>query len=179
MYQEEIADLTAEHLRSHMQEYLDAVKAIYADKIEMTFPKAIETANLVGGVYNATQKAMPAYAVDIIDKVFTEHSDNLWLYQYNGHIAGVISASNEDSANKIVKRHEQATEMFVKRHDHFHQTAAKKVGNDFLIVGLGFTGAAFSGAEKIDEAENRETWIAGFRIDLVWIVSEDGPGDHA
>ena len=179
MYQEEIADLTAEHLRSHMQAYLDEVKAIYQDAVELTFPKAIETANLVGGVYNATQKAMPAYAVDIIDKVFTEHADDLWLYQYNGHIAGVISASSEDTANKIVKRHEQATEMFVKRHDHFHQMAAQLPGNNFMIVGLGFVGSAFSGAEKIDESQNRETWIAGFRIDLAWIVSEDGPGDHA
>jgi len=178
MYQEEVADLTAVHLRSHIGALLSSVSTIYADKVKLQKPKSIETANLVGGVYNANPDEMPAYAVDIISKAFSGVSpEGLWLYSYDGHIAGVISGGSEATVNAMIKRHEQAVEMFVKSHQHLHQTGST-LGNDFKIIELGFSGAAFSGAEQVNAANDRELWIAGFRIDLVWIVSEDGPGDY-
>jgi hypothetical protein len=59
-----------------------------------------------------------------------------------------------------------------------HKTGSS-FGDDFRIHELGFAGAAFSGAELVDEEEGREFWMAGFRIDLVWVVSESGPYYHA
>jgi hypothetical protein len=178
MYQEEVADLTAAHLREHIGALLDAVQSIYNDKVVLQNPKTIETANLVGGVYNADPNEMPAYAIDIIEKKFAGDAQaGLWLYIYNGHIAGVLSGSSESAVNAAIKRHEQAAERFVKSHSHIHSLTSL-LGNDFRIVELGFAGAAFSGAEQINAQQDRELWIAGFRIDLQWVVSEDGPGDY-
>jgi hypothetical protein len=179
MYQEELGIITTEHLRVHIGDYLDALEARYADGVKLQNPKTIEHANLVGGVYNAPLTGMPAYAVDITDKAFDGITDSgLWQYTYNGHIACIINANDERSANTIIKRHEQATEMFVKAHQFMHQTEAQVAGNDFSITGLGFVDAAFSGAEQVQDAA-KTYWVAGFRVALIWIVSEDGPTDHA
>lgn len=187
MYQELVANYTRDHLRSHLPALLEAVQDEfqdrYADGIVLQVPKHIETDNLVGGVYSTDVTKMPAYAIDIIEKNFSqETSEGLWLYSYSGHIAGVIAASSEVAANKIVKRHETATERFVKSHTILHgydpQDADPTDQSDFRITGFGFVGAAYSGAEMIDNENNRETWIAGFRIDMLWIVSENGPDQH-
>lgn len=179
MFQEEVADLTADHLRTHIGAYLTTVQSIYADSIKLQVPKAIETANLVGGVYNTEPNKMPAYAIDIISKAFNStDADSLWLYTYDGHIAGVVSGGSEASVNSMVKRHEQATETFVREHQFMHSLKNVLVGNDFLIKELVFTGAAFSGAELVEERNDRQVWIAGFRIDLFWIISEPGPQQH-
>lgn len=179
MFQEEIANLTADHLRAHIGAYLTTVEDIYADGIKLQIPKSIETANLVGGVYNAEPKAMPAYAVDIISKAFNGvDPDSLWTYSYDGHIAGVVSGGSEASVNAMIKRHEQAVEKFVREHEFMHKQVNVLIGNDFSIHELGFTGAAFSGAELVEEKNNRQVWIAGFRIDLIWVISESGPNQH-
>lgn len=182
MFQEEVANLTAIHFRSHFDGYRDIIQARYPDAVKLQLPKKVETDNLVGGVYNAKVSEMPAYAVDIIDKAFAGNTDeSLWLYQYQGHIAGVVSGSGEQSVNRLVKRHEQIAEMFVREHEFLHARESAFIDdpNDFSIREMGFAGAAFSGAELIGEEQNRQTWIAGFRIDLVWIVSESGPYQHA
>lgn len=177
MFQEEVADLTAKHLRTHIEAYLQEVSDVYSDKIKLQMPKAIETANLVGGVYNTTRNKMPAYAVDIIEKADAgQTTEGLWLRNYTGHIAGIVSAESESNANALVKRHEQAVELFVNRHQFMHQMASV-LGQDFTIIELLFVGAGFSGAEQVEEG-NREGWIAGFRIELIWVVSEPGPDQH-
>jgi hypothetical protein len=180
MFQEEIANITAAHLRGHIGGYLDVLAARYGDSVALVVPKAIETDNLVGGVYNSSVGDMPAYAVDIIDKIFAgENPDGLWIYNYSGHIAGIVEAQGEVGANRLVKRHEQAVEQFVRDHLFMHlEDSQLSDPNDFNIHELGFTGAAFSGAEMIGKENDREHWIAGFRVDLLWIVSESGPGQH-
>lgn len=178
MFQEEIADLTSTHLRTHIEAYLSAVQALHADTIKLQMPKTIETANLVGGVYNTSNDKMPAYAVDVLNKTFAATTpENLWLYDYEGHIAGIISGLDEVSVNKLIKRHEEAVEKFVKDHLSFHNLSST-LGSDFTVVGFDFVDAAFSGAEELETVEDRTVWIAGFRIDLTWTVSEAGPGDH-
>lgn len=178
MYQEEIAKLTAAHLHYHLPSLVAIIQSRYPDAVKIQLPKSVETSNLVGGVYNATPDKMPAYALDIITKSFGGADDKgLWIYNYEGHIAGVISSNSESSANLIIKRHEQTVEGFVKGHEFMHSHESV-INNDFKITGLGFVGAAFSGAELIN-AKDREIWIAGFRIDLLWVVSEDGPHQHA
>jgi hypothetical protein len=179
MYQEEIAIITTEHLRLHIVDYLAELEARYGDGVKLQNPKSIEHANLVGGVYNAALSDMPAYAVDIVDKVFSGGSNNsLWEYAYNGHVAGILTAGSEAAVNTIAKRHEQAVEMFIKRHENMHQIENQVEGNDFRIIELGFVDAAFSGAEQVQDA-TRTVWVAGFRTSLMWIVSEDGPYQHA
>lgn len=178
MYTEELGIITTEHLRSHLPAYLAELEARYADGVKLQLPKSIEHANLVGGVYNAELNAMPALAVDIVDKVFSGVSDlGMWEYAYNGHIAGIITANSESSANTIVKRYEQAVEMFVKRHQFMHHTEAQVAGNDFSLIELGFVDAAFSGAESVQDG-TRYVWVAGFRSKLVWVTSEDGSSQH-
>ena len=179
MYQEEIAALTAEHLQSHIVAYLAELEDRYADGVKLQNPKAIESANMVGGVYTADVKEMPAYAVDIVTKTFSGLTNQgLWEYAYHGHIAGVVTASSEAAVNAIYKRHEQAVEVFVKRHAHMHAMQSQQ-NNDFRIVELGFEDMGLSGAEEVQTEPTKYIWIGGFRISLVWIVSEDGPGDHA
>lgn len=178
MFQEELAEMTADHLRGHIEAYLTEIQARYADRSKLQLPKTIETANLVGGVYNTTVNAMPAYAVDVIDKAFSEMRDNLWLYQYSGHIAGVVSGNDERAVNRLVKRHEAAVELFVRTHLNFHYPQTVPNSADFSLIELQFIGAAFSGAEQIDMEQDRKIWIAGFRNDLAWIASEEGPGNH-
>lgn len=179
MYQEEVANLTAEHLRTHIGAYLDYLQnTIYPDAINLQGPKSVETDNLVGGVYNATPNEMPAYAVDIVSKAFDGvDADALWIYSYDGHIAGVVSGASEVTVNQLVKRHEQAVERFVREHEFMH-VIQSQLGNDFSIREFGFSGAAFSGAELVTERNERQVWIAGFRVDTVWKVSESGPGQH-
>lgn len=179
MYHEEIGIYTTEHLRSHIGAYLAELEARYADGVRLMIPKRIEHANLVGGVYNAPLDQMPAYAVDVTDKQFSQITDSgLWEYMYNGHIAGIIMANDESAANTIVKRHEQACEMFVKQHQFMHRKQADVEGNDFSLMELGFVDAAFSGAEEVSEG-TKTVWVAGFRVTLVWITSEEGPTQHA
>jgi len=184
MFQEEIANLTADHLRSHLEAYLTAVQTLHADQIKLQIPKSIETANLVGGVYNTTTTKMPAYAVDVLDKAFTPNSEDLWLYTYDGHIAAVFSGLDEEAVNIICKRNEEATERWVRDHlnCHFGEVGspfASTTQSDFKIIEMSFLGAAFSGAEELETINDRTIWIAGFRIDLNWILSEAGPGNHA
>lgn len=178
MFQEEIADLTANHLATHIRAYLDAVQALYPDNVVLQSPKSIETANLAGGVYNATPDEMPAIAVDIIDVEFsTATAEGLWLYKYSGHIAEVVSGNSETNVNREIKRHQQAVEKWVNDHQYLHQLTST-LGNDFKLIALGFLGSAFSGAEKVNERDDRPMWIAGYRIDLEWFVSQPGPNDH-
>jgi hypothetical protein len=180
MYHEEIGKITSEHLRLHINAYLDELEVRYADSVKLAKPKAIEYANLVGGVYNTELDNMPAYAVDITQKRFSGLSNNsLWEYAYDGHIAGVVTGGSEKEVNTLVKRHEQAVEMFIKRHGNMHATEHQVPGNDFRIIEVGFVDADFSGAELVEERTNRrKRWLAGFRITLIWIVSEDGPTQH-
>lgn len=185
MFQEEIGDLTAKHLRTHINAYLAAVQTLHADQVKLQNPKAIETANLVGGVYNTATDRMPALAVDVLNKAYAGNPENLWLYNYEGHIAGVISALDEVTANLIIKRYEEAVETFIREHANCHFDPdttgpfTSQLGSDFSIMELQFAGAAFSGAEELETVNDNTIWIAGFRIDLNWILSEAGPSNHA
>jgi hypothetical protein len=176
MFQEDIAEIVADHLREHIAGYLEEIQSQYTDGVKLVLPKRVATANLVGGVYAADLNVLPAYALDIIEKDFIPNDENLWLYQYTGHLAGIVSANSEESANKIVKRHERAVEQFVRDHNLVHQVTRPL----WSMREMGFGGAGFSGAElAAEDVENRKLWVAGFRIDLVWLISEEGPRQHA
>lgn len=178
MWQEEIADYTASHLRSHIGAYLEAIEAEKGDNIKLRVPQGVETENLVGGVYSVDTKKLPAYAVDVMNKHYVGGGgDDAYLYSYEGHIAIIVSAASEAAANVTVKRHARAVERFVREHQFLHVTEV--VVGQCSIHEFGFADMALSGAAKIEETSKNIVWVAGARVDVVWVTRETGFGQHA
>lgn len=176
MFQEDLAAYTADHLREHIRTYIEAVNDRYTaiDREVVRSKIYIETASLAGGVMSVDLEKLPAYAIDCLDKQAIDVSEDLYTYQYNGHIAGVVIATSQNSADHLVKRHESAVELFVRQHELLHQRSS----DYFKILRFFFIGSAFSGAELEGETKRTQNWIAGFRVDVGWITSEDGPVQH-
>lgn len=177
MWQEEIADYTAAHLRTHIVAYLEAIEAEKADNFKLRPPQGIETENLVGGVYSVDVNKLPAYAVDVMNKSYVGVGDDAYLYSYDGHIAIIVSANTEAAANIIVKRHLRAAEKFVREHQFLHQTTV--VTDQCSLHEFGFAGMALSGAALIEDAAKKKTWVAGGRIDVLWVTRESSFFQHA
>lgn len=175
MWSEELGEITANHLRTHIAAYLADIESDYSDGVKLVQPRAIETANLVGGVYSVDIEKLPAYAVDVMSKSFVASRDDGWLYQYDGHIAMITSAQSEGAANRISKRHLRAVEKFVREHQFLHQQV---INDECAIHEFGFAGSALSGAAKVDEENNRQLWVAGARVDVIWVTRESGFFDH-
>jgi hypothetical protein len=175
MFQRDLAKLTADHLRAHVNDYLATVNARYDKPVGLFVPKRIEPASMAGGVFAAPADQLPFYGVDCITKQYGQRTDNVWCWQYNGHIAGLISANNRENADAIVKGHEAAVEAFVMDHQYLHQPQ----GFEFSILEFGLLSVTFSGAEPQFIEEDKEIWIAGFEITTFWDTSEAGPGQHA
>jgi len=176
MFQEDLAAYTADHLREHIEAYVEAINNRFpaTDREVVRTPVLIETSSLAGGVMAVELEKLPAYAVDCLDKQFIDVSENLYTYQYTGHIAGVVIANSQKSADHLVKRHESAVEKFIREHELLH----KLTNADFTILRFYFLASAFSGAELEGETKRTQNWIAGFRCDVNWIVSESGPSQH-
>ena len=175
MWYEEIADATASHLSTHIQQYLLDVEAKHSDGLGLIQPRTIETANLVGGVYSAELDSLPAYAVDVMNREVVPSMDDAWLYQYSGHIAMIIIAPSEAAANRICKRHLHAVELFVNEHQFMHELV---INDECSIHEFGFAGSALSGAAPVTVNE-KEAWVAGARVDVVWVTRETGLSQHA
>jgi hypothetical protein len=175
MYQEKIAQLTADHLRTHIDELLAEVNAQFPDNdiIKLVTPKKIEVAGQVGGVVNELPENLPHYAVDCLSKTFGGVREDLWTFQYDGHFAGMVAATNQTAVDKLAKRHASAVELFLRRHWHLHLHSDE----DFTLMQMIFMGSDFSGAEPVGEVNGRELWLGAFRIDVAWSTSEDGPSD--
>lgn len=176
MFQERLSIIIADHLRVHIGAYLEEVEGWFPGSKVATLvvPKSINTAGQVGGVAKDLDKILPAYAVDILPKTFAGVSDeNLFLYQYAGHIAGMARSGSEESVNRIIKRHYSAVELFVKRHWLLH----KATNDQFTVVEMMFVDSDFSGSEPIEEGP-KEQWVAAFRIDLQITTSEDSYFQH-
>lgn len=177
MFQEQLAAQTAGHLRESISTYIEAINNKFAaTKREVVrAPIKVDTDSLAGGVMAVEVKDLPAYAVDCLDKSFVQVTEDLYIYQYVGHIAGVVVANSKGSADHQVKRHEAAVEQFVREHEllHLYNTA------DFSLVRFVFVGSAFSGAELESDDKRSPIWIAGFRVDVQWFTSENGPVQHS
>lgn len=172
MFQEAIAKLTAEHLRDHIRDYLDEVDGRFTGsaKVELRTPQ-VNTESLAGGLLVADLDKIPRYAVDCINKTLMQTNESLWTYQYEGSIAGVISAADLQSTDRMVKRHSGAVELFLKRHQFFKGIDQ---GDDFLVIELAFSSTNLSGSMEVETG----LWVAGFSTSIYWAVSEDGPGQH-
>lgn len=177
MFQELLGKICADHLRTHIRDYLDEVASWTPDQTStLIVPKRIDVAGQVGGVVGELDKALPAYALDVQTKEFAGNPDGLWLYSYVGHIAGMVTAGSEEEAGRQVKRHQAAVELFVRRHQFMHLES-----NDYFSIRLfAFLDSDFSGAEQVQvPPRDRTIWVDAFRIDFQLDVSEDGPDDHA
>ena len=178
MFAEEIAKVTADHLRSHIEAYLTAVAAEFtgSEIVTLVVPKSITVASLVGGVIQQLPDTTPAYAVDCMNDSFAGIADDLYIYEYDGHISGLVAAGDEFTVNRMVKRHAKAVYNFINNHLFLHRDTTYQA--KFTFHGMGFLDTVLSGSELVDDTNNREIWIAGFRHNVLWTVSQDGPVQH-
>ena len=174
MFQKQLATITRDDLRLHIEGYIGEVNDWYDTPISNVLPKRIELASMAGGVFAAPEDQLPYYGVDCITKQIAQRPDNLFCYEYNGHIAGLVSAGSRDGVDDLVKLHSAAVELFVRNHALLHQF----VNPNFSILEFGFLANTFSGAEPRFIEDNRELWIAGFEVTTFWHTSEDGPRQH-
>lgn len=175
MFEEQIGKWTADHLRTHIEDYLAEVNASASTPITLVVPKAIEVASVVGGLFTEYDNILPQYGIDILGKSFAGMSENLFIYQYDGQINAMVHAGSREAVDMLVKRHAAAIELFIRRHEvvHLYQT------NDFSMLDMSFSAKDFSGAEELSEVAGRPLWVAGISINLTWLTSEDGPSQHA
>lgn len=177
MFQEDLAKYTADHLRTHIEAYLEAVNARFtgAKKISLIVPKTIEVASVVGGTISEFQKLLPMYGIDVLNISEAQDSAALYTHEYDGQINGLISSSSRDIADGLIKRHANAVERYVRDHLFLHE-----LKNDyFTVVNFQAGNLEFSGAEDLGEVEGKQIWLAAFSLNVVWFTSEDGPIQHA
>lgn len=175
MFGERIAQETANHLRSHISAYLAEVNDQFTAEVTLVVPKSIEVASVVGGMFTEYDSILPQYGIDVLNKVFLPEGLNLFTYQYEGQINGLVHGNSQAAVDHAIKRHAAAVELFLKRHEVLHELNT----DNFSIVGMYFQTVQFSGAEDLGEVEGTQTWVAAFSLDLVWVTSENGPGQHA
>lgn len=175
MYQEQLAEITGTHLRSHIKAYLLDVGGDFSDGVPLLVPKRIEPASVVGGMISEFDSILPMYGIDVLGKTASQDDTALWSYEYAGQINGLVSSGSREAVDKLIKRHEAAVEMFIRDHRLMHQE-----NNDrFSIIEFAFAGSDFSGAEDLGEHEGSQVWLAGFSINVSWFTSESGPDQHA
>lgn len=176
MYQEQLAKLTSDHIRTHIKAYLDDIAADFtgAETVPLLVPKRIEPASVVGGMISDFDKLLPQYAIDVLGKANSTDDSALWTYEYAGQINGLVNAGSQDAVDKLIKRHEAAVERFIREHRLLHQESNDR----FSIVEFVFAGSDFSGAEDLGEQDGSQLWLAGFSINVSWFTSEDGPDQH-
>lgn len=175
MFQEQLAEQLADHFRSHIKAYLEEANDAWpaGERETVRTGATVETASLAGGVMGIEIEKLPAFAVDVNNKVVAQVSEDLFLYEYNGQIAGLVIAGSQRSVNRLAKRYERATEKFIKEHEMVHSLETA----DYTVVRLVFQATDFSGAEEVT-IEQKAVWIDGFRVDFSLVVSENGPRQH-
>lgn len=172
MYEKQIAQVTREHLVSHLPELLAEVERL--DQLKLIMPKAVEISSIVGGIMD--HKQMPAYALDVQTKELSAVNDNLWEYNYVGQITGMVSGKTSIEVDDLVKGHKSAVELFCVRH---HEAVFTTADPHFTIMGFEFSQSDFSGAIDRTTDPRKPFWIAAFQIGIAWLVSEEPPMQHA
>lgn len=181
MFQEAIARQTADHFREHIEDYLEAIAASFTgtDRLTLKVP-SVSSTTLVGGVMRTPLNALPALGVDCLDKQQMQASEGLCYYQYDGAIAGLVSASSSEEVDKLAKRYAAATEKFVSQHQFLvdHNTGQPYETADFMMREFIFINTTFSGAIEIELEGEEPLWIDGFTMNVLWVTSEDQYSQH-
>lgn len=165
MFYKAIATQTADHLRTHLQAYLQ----IYSDlnDVPLIMPKKIEVGSPIGGVIR--EEDVPTYSVDCLAKVKGEDTDedlNVWVY--NGQITGLVAAGTGPAADLLAKGHAGVCERFVRQHMYLPISGA-----DFTVIEMAYTAVDISTALEVET-----DWLCGFRVEVWWKTSEDAAFQH-
>jgi hypothetical protein len=172
MYEKPIAQVTKEHLVSHLPAYLDEVERL--DKLKLVMPKTVEISSIVGGIMD--HKHLPAYALDCQTKELSTTNEDLWTYIYVGQLTGMVSGKSALEVDDLIKGHKSACELFCVRH---HEAVFTTVDTAFTIMGFEFSQSDFSGAIDVTRNPKAPIWVAAFQIGIAWQVSEEPPMQHA
>ena len=177
MYGENVARYTADHLRTHIKDYLDEIAAEYAstNPVTLIVPKSIDVSSVVGGLIDSYDEILPQYGIDTLGKIPSQDDSALWSYEYPGQINGLIHGGSQEAVDLGIKRHERAIEQFIREHRLLHNYVDP--AGDFSILEFVFATVDFSGAEDLTTNE-RSIWTAGFSVNCSWFTSESGPGQH-
>lgn len=180
MFYEQISGLTRDHIRLHLPAYLQAVETFYDRPLKLDVPQRFDISSVVGGTVGVSRNTLPAFAITAFERVFSNSDEDVWTYAYPGQIAGMIAGNDADVVESMARRYAGALEMFI--NDHRERPVAAGFDQStlpFRFKGFGYSRTEFFGAANMDEGEGRvNTWIDGFRIDLVWELIEAGPGQH-
>lgn len=182
MFYEALAAKTAEHFRLHIEDYLEEIAAGFtgSDMLTLAVP-TVNSATLVGGVMQADVEEMPLIGIDCVDKQDIPSNESLQLYQYQGAIAGIISASSADDVDRMAKRYAAAVEKFVRNHQFLvdHATGEPIGTADFMLREFTYFATTFSGAIEAELENEQPLWIDGFTCHVSWVTSEDQYHQHA
>lgn len=178
MFHEDIAQITADHLREHIAVLLDGINARYPEATNLVVPKSVEVTSVVGGLFTQYDKILPQYGIDILTKELAPTSESVYTYLYSGQINGMVHGRSQDAVDKMTHRHGAAVEQFVREHLTLHQVPEPFSTKEFTILEFDFAGIEWSGAEDLGEVEGVQIWLGAFSLNTLWLVSEEGPGQH-
>lgn len=186
MYYRLIASITRDHLREHLPAALEAAQAdaaLVESNVTLPVPKVFDVASYVGGVAGLSMKGdFPVLSIDSYNKALAPDKDDFWSYRYDGHITGMVGGSNPRVVEMQAKGYGGALESIIKAHAiQPYSNSFDPSGLPFMFTEFAFLRAEFFGAAAVDVEERGKTaklWIDGFRIEVAWKVSENGPGQH-
>jgi hypothetical protein len=111
-----------------------------------------------------------------LDKQIIPSNESLFYSQYDGAIVGMVSATDEQTADKRCKRYQRFVEHFINVHRYLHESVASNT-KPFTIREFLYMSTRFSGSMQSDQ-EDEKVWLAGFVTNVQWITSEDGESQH-
>lgn len=175
MFQEQIAQHTAEHFRTHVEAILDEIRAGFTgtDKLTTAVPEVTDD-TLVGGVMQVELERLPIIGIDCSEKQEIPSGESLYYCQYTGAFAGLVSAPSANEADRLCKRYAAAAEMFVREHQFLHGYST----TNFTFRELYYINTQLSGAMEVELEKDERSWVAGFTMNVAWVTSEDQPRQH-
>lgn len=182
MFEEPLAAIIRDHCKEHMPALLTEVTARRGDAAQLPMPKRFEVSSLVGGTSGVSRATLPAMAFDFDTKDFVGFNgdNNLWEYAYQGIISCLVVARTSEEVERLAKRYDAATELYVQRHQYLPMPSPIPPVTDwgFLITGFAFARSRRMGAAQVDE-KGAMVWIDGFTMEVEVRTSENGPFQHS
>lgn len=168
MYERQLAIITKEHLMTHLATYLELFGGV-------AMPKRVEISSVIGGVIKPA--TLPIYALDCLTKQLSETNEDLNTFIYSGQITGLVGGRTPEIVDDQIKDHKAACEHFVTEHLSI-ATPSPDLEN-FLILAFAFASSDTTGALQVDVDPKTPFWVAGFDIQISWLVSEKAARQHA
>lgn len=180
MYYRKVADLTREHIRSHLPAYLTAASAQLDKSIALPQLSQFTLGSYVGGVAGIDGKGdMPSMAIDAMVRTPANDAEDLFLYRYDGSLTAMFSARDGETVELIAKGYQIALDLFAMNHQYRPTLGTEE--ESFTITGFWLLRSSTFGAAKVkveDRGTTSDLWVDGLRADLAWTVSEVGRLQH-